>query len=302
MIPIPTDRHPTILVIGATGQTGSQIVEELDREPGNVHLRLCSRRQEQVERWQADGRDAVLLDLDEPRTFGHALAGVDRLYLLTGYTVDMLVQSKTLVDAAVKSGVSHIVHQRVFGNWDCTDPHFAWHLMIEKYIEASGIAWTHLHPNYFMENLINVTPILKGSFPMFVGDRRVGWIALKDIAAVAAHALREGPARHGGKEYWLSTESLNGPEAAKILSEVLGTPILCDLKQPEDLQALFNSGNVEVEPKYAESGVEVMRQVIDGRMSYLGSVRDDVPCVTGRSATSFREWAFQNRSKLLHDL
>jgi len=49
------------------------------------------------------------------------------LFLLTGYTVDMLVQSKTLVDAAKKAGVRHIVHQGVFGQWDCTDPHFAWH-------------------------------------------------------------------------------------------------------------------------------------------------------------------------------
>ena len=66
----------------------------------------------------------------------------------------MLVQSKTLVDAARKAGVRHIVHLGIFGQWDCTDPHFAWHQMIEKYIEASGIAWTHLHPNVFMDNLL----------------------------------------------------------------------------------------------------------------------------------------------------
>jgi hypothetical protein len=52
----------------------------------------------------------VLLDLDEPRTFGAALSGVDRVFLLNGYSVEMLVQSKTLVDAARKAGVQRIVH------------------------------------------------------------------------------------------------------------------------------------------------------------------------------------------------
>jgi uncharacterized protein YbjT (DUF2867 family) len=59
-----------------------------------------------------------------PAAFGSALAGVDRLYLLTGYTVAMVNQSKTLVDAAKKAHVQHIVHQGIFGEWDCTDPHF----------------------------------------------------------------------------------------------------------------------------------------------------------------------------------
>ena len=154
-----------------------------------------------------------------------ALAGVDRLFLLTGYTVDMLVQSKTLVDAAKKAGVRHIVHQGIFGQWDCTDPHFAWHQMIEKYIEASGIAWTHLHPNVFMDNLLTFFAPRGGTATVFFGEQRVGWIALKDLAAVAAAVLRQGPQRHGGQDYWLSPEVLTGPQVADILSDVLGTKI-----------------------------------------------------------------------------
>ena len=51
----------------------------------------------------------------------------------------MLTQCKTLVDAAVKAGVSHIVRQGVFANWDVTDPHFVWHQMIEQCTEGSGL-------------------------------------------------------------------------------------------------------------------------------------------------------------------
>jgi uncharacterized protein YbjT (DUF2867 family) len=58
-----------------------------------------------------------------------------------------LEQSKTIVAVAKKAGVQHIVHVGVSAEWDCTDPHFAWHLLIESYIKASAMAWTHLHPN-----------------------------------------------------------------------------------------------------------------------------------------------------------
>ncbi|MGI2904483.1 NmrA family NAD(P)-binding protein [Tolypothrix sp. VBCCA 56010] len=289
---------PTVLIIGSTGQIGRLIIEALS-QTSELQVRLSSRRLEQVETLCAQGQDVVYLDLDDPRTFAGALAGVDRLFLLTGYTVAMLVQSKTLIDAAKKAGVQHIVHLGIFGEWDCTDPHFAWHQMIERYIEASGIAWTHLHPNYFMENLLGIAPLKDGAFSMFCGDRRLGWIALKDVAAVAATVLHEGSAKFGGKDYWMSTESLNGAEVAAILSEVLKQKIRCDYKQPDDLRELLMSGKIPVEPNYAEAGVEFMRQVMDGRMGYIGSVRDDVQFVTGKPSTSFKQWAIENRDRLL---
>ena len=129
-----TPTKPVVLVLGTTGTVGQRLMADFDREPGDVQVRWAARRPEQVDELRAAGREAVRLDLDDPSTFAHALQGVDRVFLLTGYTVAMLTQSKTLVDAAVKAGVSHIVHQGVFANWDTTDPHFVWHQMIEKYI------------------------------------------------------------------------------------------------------------------------------------------------------------------------
>ncbi|NJK52122.1 MAG: NmrA family NAD(P)-binding protein [Leptolyngbyaceae cyanobacterium SU_3_3] len=290
--------QPIVLVLGSTGQVGKLIVEALSHTQ-EVQVRVTSRRPEQVEVLRQQGQDAVYLDLDDPRTFAGALAGVDRLFLLTGYTVAMLVQSKTLIDAAKKAGVQHIVHLGIFGEWDCTDPHFAWHQMIERYIEASGMAWTHLHPNYFMENLLGIAPLKDGAFSMFCGDRRLGMVALKDVAAVAATILREGSTRFARKDYWMSTEALNGAEAAAILSAVLKQEIHCDYKQPEDLGALLMSGDIPVEPNYAEASVEFMRQVMDGRMGYIGSVRDDVQFVAGKPSTSFEKWAIENRDRLM---
>jgi uncharacterized protein YbjT (DUF2867 family) len=201
------------------------------------------------------------------------------------------------VDAARKAGVSHIVHQGIFGEWDCTDPHFAWHQMIEKYIEASGIAWTHLHPNVFMDNLLTFSAPRGGTVVAFFGEQRVGWTALKDLAAVAATALRQGPCRHGGQHYWLSPEVHTGQQVADILSDVLGRKMRCEIQSPDALAKIIGQGAME--EKYAEAAVEFARQVNDGRMGYIGTVRDDAPFVIGRPSTTLRGWAAENRESLL---
>ncbi|NOU58280.1 hypothetical protein ELS83_00525 [Marinifilum sp. JC070] len=171
--------------------------------------------------------------------------------------------------------------------------------MVETYIKASGIAWTNLHPNYFMENLLHVTPIVDNQFVMFSGKARWGWTALDDAARVAARVLEEGEKKHASKSYWLSTEALNGDEAAEILSEELGTKITCDTREPEELEALFNSGKTDIEITYAKNAVDIMHQIQDGRMTYMGTIRDDVPYVTGTPSTSFREWVKIHKSELL---
>src|SRR6266404_9319153 len=128
-------QKPKVLVLGVSGQIGRFVLEHLDEYPETLNVRITGRRPKQVATLQQQGRDAVLLDLDNPTTFAGALHGVDRVFLLTGYTVAMLAQSKTFVDAARKARVQHIVHLGVFGRWDCTDPHIVWHQLVETYME-----------------------------------------------------------------------------------------------------------------------------------------------------------------------
>jgi uncharacterized protein YbjT (DUF2867 family) len=70
------------------------------------------------------------------------------------------------------------------------------------------VAWCHLHPHVFMENLLTVMRPVDGTLRWPMGDKRVGWVASDDIAAVAAKVLAEGPERHAGKNYYLSTDVL----------------------------------------------------------------------------------------------
>lgn len=296
---------PSILVLGASGRTGRAVVHALEKQPEAVEVVLASRRHDQVDAWKREGQHAVYLDLDDARTFPEALAGIDRLCLMTGYTVAMVHQSKTIVDAAAESGVSFMVHLGIFGNGKSTDPHFAWHEMIERYIEGSGVAWCHLHPHFFMENLLTSYPLLNERLVWFMGEKRVGWIANDDLAAVAAKVLAEGPAKHAGQNYWLSTEVMNGVEAARALTQGLGRDIECVVKTPDDLIALLASHSFALssasttEATYAASGLEWMRQTYDGRLAYSAIATTTVQDLLGRSPLGLREWAQLHRDAVL---
>jgi uncharacterized protein YbjT (DUF2867 family) len=207
------------------------------------------------------------------------------------------------VDAAADSGVNFIVHQGVFGNGRSTEPHFAWHEMIERYIEGSGVAWAHLHPNFFMQNILTTLGLPNGQLRWPMGDKRVGWIAGEDLAAVAATVLAGGPAAHGGQEYFLSTDVLNGQEAAAILSEILGRQIAPVVMTPSDLMAAFASGAAKsppgVEENYAKSQLEWVQQTYDGRMDYGAVATSTVQDLLGRPAMTLRDWVPRHREELL---
>ena len=291
-------QNPTVLILGASGTIGSKLAKELEDQP--VDIRITSRRQNEIEQLCSEGKDCKFLDLDDPTTFALALAGVDRIFLLTGYTVGMLTQSKTLVDAAKKAGVGHIVHVGVFAEWDTTDAHFAWHQMIEKYIETSGMAWTHLHPNMFMEALTGAYLPKNLTFTTYWEDRRVGYIAASDIAAVAAKVLVDGPDRHAGKDYWLSVESYSGKEIAQLMSEITGLEIISDEKGLEEFKQLIEAWIAEGADRwYASANIEFVKQMLDARMSYMSMVQNDIPYILGRPAKTVREFLAENKELLI---
>nr|WP_314258006.1 NmrA family NAD(P)-binding protein [uncultured Devosia sp.] len=285
-----------VLVIGASGRIGSKLVADLDRNSEGLEVRLATSRPAVAEKWRAEGRKAVVLDLNDASTFPAALAGIDRLFLLTGYTSDMLFQSKKMVDAAVDAGVSHIVHLGVFTSRRDDQPHFAWHDLIETYIEASGIAWTHLHPNVITDSILVTDPPVKetGTFTAYPNDVPVGWICADDIAAVAAVALREGPENHGGADYFLSVEVLRGSEVAKILSDHLRREIKYVPNDPADLATYVETISDAGVRNYMESAVITMDLGGAGKMSSQAVVRDDVQTAVGRPGMTMAEWARQN--------
>ena len=289
---------PVVLALGVTGQLGSLISERL-RNGDKIRLRVTSRKKDQLSSLKERYGDSVYLDLDDPRTFAAALKDVDRLFLLTGYTVAMLIQSKAMVDAAKKAGVKHIVHLGVFSpKDDCYDPHFAWHQMIEVYIKASGIPYTFLHPNCFMQNFTGFYGMAKnGKVRFYANDKKVGWIALEDVAGAAARILVDGPSKHNGKDYWFSTESLNVYEVAQVFSEVTGKKFTADARAPEQFIKDMGVDRKTVDP-YFFGVEESFKQIVDGRMDYISEVSDDLPELIGRKGISVKEWAMLHKEEL----
>jgi uncharacterized protein YbjT (DUF2867 family) len=294
---------PRVLVLGSTGLTGKAIAAELDDASDQVEVVRVSRDPETVKLWQREGQSAVQLDLDDARTFPAALEGIDRLFVITGYTVAMTHQTKTITDAAADAGVGHIVHLGIFGNGRSTDPHFAWHELVERYIEGSGVPWTHLHPHMFMENLLSVFTLRDGRLPWPAGDKPTGWIAGEDLTEVAAKVLTEGADRHAGKGYWMSTDVLNGAQAAAILSEALGRTVPADVMTPDDMLQAVSKGLVNMpsfmERNYALSTFEWLQQTYDGRMDYSAVATTTVEDLLGRPPMHLAEWAGLHRDALL---
>ena len=299
----PNSKKPRILILGSTGRTGKAVIGELKQRSDSVQIVYSSRNQAQVDAWRQEGKNAVFLDLNDARTFPAALKGIDRLFLTTGYTVEMVHQSKTIVDAAADASLQFIVHLGIFGNGRTTDPHFAWHEMVERYIEGSGVAWSHIHPHFFMDNLLTSVPVVNGRFNWFMGDKRVGWIAADDLAAVSAQVLAEGPQKHAKKQYWLSTEVMNGVEAAAEIAEGLGQPVESVVLTPDDLVAQITSGAMRlpsyVEATYGASILEWVRQTYDGRMDFGATTTTVVEDLTGRKPLTLREWVVRYRDSVL---
>lgn len=288
-----------VLIIGASGRIGTQVLKEFERNSDGVALRLATRQPDEAQQWRAEGREAVVMDLDRPETFTQALEGVDRVFLLTGYTAAMLVQSKKLIDAARQAGVSHLVHLGVYSSRQDLMPHFSWHDLIETYIEASGMAWTHVHPNVIADSVLVANPPITqtGAFTMAVGDTPQGWVFAEDIGAVVATVLREGPEKHAGANYWLSTELLSCHEVSRILTEVTGREINYHAITPADLAAYVATIESVPDRLYMESAVITMELATAGKMQFQTVVRDDVLTVIGRPGITVAQWAAKHLKK-----
>jgi uncharacterized protein YbjT (DUF2867 family) len=227
------------------------------------------------------------------------LKDITGLFLLTGYTVAMLVQSKSLIDAAKRNGVKHIVHLGAFTrDHDAYSTVFAWHQMIEAYLRDSGIAWTNLHPNMFMQSFLSVWSI-KGAVYNAYTSKAVGFTALEDVAEAAAVILMEGPDKHNGKDYWFSADVLTPRQVAETLTAATGRKFTAVVRNARGFTDHAVQPGSAFEPAYAKGGFELFEQVEDGRMAYVGSLVDDTKQLLGREPLLLRDWAQIHANELL---
>jgi uncharacterized protein YbjT (DUF2867 family) len=265
-----------ILVTGAAGTVGSEVVKELKARAASFKVGYRNRR--------PPGVEGVAIDLDKPETLGPALRNVETVFLLS----TAVAPERNLVAAAKVAGVKRVVKLSVWGAAEEGFVFARWHRAVEREIEGSGLAWTFLRPNGFMQNVVNfmgATIKSQGAFYHSAADARISHVDARDIGAVAARTLTD--AGHEGKAYALSgPESLSYSEIAAILSKSLGREIrYVAISDVDYKQGAMAAGIPE---PYADALIDLSRHYRTGQMS---QVTRDVTAVSGRDPIHFEQFA-----------
>jgi NAD(P)H dehydrogenase (quinone) len=283
-----------ILVTGASGTVGRALVQQLKDRSGDqpVELIAATRSALHRSRFEALGMGSVHLDYSDRKSLLSALTGIERVFLCTGYTVEMLVQSKAFIDVAKETGVQQIVHLGALEASQASLAHFVWHDLVETYIEAKGFAFTHLRPRAFMQNVLSSMRPGSLSIPHYSGNASIGWIDADDIARAAAVALLD-PSSHSGHRYDLCEDSMTMEEVAAVLSSVTGLAFVARCRPIEQfLPALIRAG---MEPVYAASLAAGTAATARGEATAGAQLRDGMRRATGKPGTSWTEFAGRHR-------
>lgn len=276
-----------ILVTGATGNIGRELVRELDTK--STKLRILVRDPARAATLP-ERAERVVGDLDEPATLTPAFDGVDKLFLLTPGIGT--AHTAHAVSAAKAAGVSHIVHLssiNVIG-----DPMPAmgrWHHQREEIVRASGIPVTILRPGGFTTNALEWVPTIHAEGYVLdpVGPGRLAPIDPADIAAVAALVLTENG--HQGKEYTLTGhEALTVTEQVRLIAEAVGRDIeVREAATPaQAVQSRFPDGAPEALADAITEGFTLMRA------DTVGFRTDTVERLLGRRPRTFADWCARN--------
>jgi len=278
-----------ILVTGATGNVGSQVLQQL-RAAGQP-VRAFVHDGETAARRFGGGVEIAVGDLNRPQTLEAALRGIDRLYLLAPLSPELQQQEANAIGAATRAGVRYVVKHSNIGAADDAGSRFQrWHRAGERLLEQSGMAWTFVRPTGFMSNALDWAATIKSQGAVYWpgGEGKLSVVDPRDIAAVAVKALTEPG--HGGKAYDVTgPEALSTAEQVQTIATVIGRPITyVDIPDSAARASMVEMGM----PASSVDGLlEFMALVRAGQAE---TVTDTVLQVTGQPARTFEAWVREN--------
>ena len=275
----------TVVVTGATGHVGGAVVAALAAK--GIQVRAATR----VPGNYRGGSNItpVRFDYHEAATMAPALLGADGLFLIA-LPLDFaaLKVLTPIVDQAKVAGIKQIVLHSALGVDQSEEAPLR---KVERYLMASGIPYTILRPNFFMDNFVSgsVAPMINEGNGIFLpaGDSRTSFIAASDIAAVAVAAFEQGLV---GKEFNLTgPEPLDHHQVAAIINEAAGREISYQPQSEPDFLALLGKGGL---PESAGQYLAMLYQLVRG--GYMARVTGDVQQVTGRAPVRFAAFAAEH--------
>jgi uncharacterized protein YbjT (DUF2867 family) len=281
----------TILVTGATGTVGREVVEQLVKRGADARALV---RDPAKANFPADVTvvQGDLLDVDALRS---AFAGVSTLFLLNAVTPDEFTQALITLNLAREAGVERIVYLSVIHSDRYVNvPHFAGKFGVERMIEQMGFNATILHPAYFMNNDLTIKDVVLGYglYPMPIGGKGLAMIDARDIGEIAAIELirREQAAESLPLDRinLVGPDTLTGSDVAAIWSQVLDRPIAYG----GDDTAKFEQNLRNVMPSWMAFDMRLMseRFLSEGMIPEAGDVVR-LTTLLGRPLRSYRDLA-----------
>ncbi|MET7733804.1 NAD(P)H-binding protein [Streptomyces sp. NPDC005402] len=292
-----------ILVTGATGQVGSELVRRL--AAAGEPVRAMTRRP--AEARLPAGTEAVYGDAADPASLEPAFAGVAGVFLMSAQAVGTAPEPThdlALAAAAARAGVRRVVKLSTLDGGRGDDPIARWQRTAEAAVTdpARGFAWTLLRPGRFMSNALQWAGQLRAGDEVAIpfADRPAASIDPSDLAEIAALSLTTG--EHGGVTYELSgPQSLTPTQELAILGEILGRDLRVRPVPTDAARAGMalphsrppSSGDpVGFPPEVVDA---IMRRTLDGDRG--SQVLPTAEKVLGRPARTFAQWARAHREE-----
>ena len=271
-----------MILITTAGKVGSEAARLLTQRDESV--RVLVRDLEKASALRQLGVQVAEGHLDDAASLDAAMDGVTSVVLVSPAVPD---QEVNVIAGAVRAGVKHVVKITSKASADSSIARRRDHAAIEEVLIASGLGWTLLRNNAYMQNFLILAPAIAGSseFGSSTGDGRIGMVDTRDVGAVAAH-IAASPANHAARTYWPSgPQALSYADAASVLSSVLArTVTFRSLTFQEQKQAMVEVG---VPEPVAQMNAQVMDLFAQGDSEWT---TDDVPSILGRPARNFTQF------------
>ena len=235
-----------ILITGASGSVGKAVLQEVSRKESTSHakFRAMFRSKEEAAKAPA-GSEPVLADYADKQSLRKALAGVTSVFVVCSPIPQLVELESNVLDVCKESGVKHVVLNSALGAGDYPKSFPSWHRKVEDKLKATGMSYTILRPNGFLQNIVafNAPSIrTQGAFYVAMGDAKVSYVDVGDIAVVAVKALQGGV--HSGKTYELNgPEAISNQELATRISAVTGRTVnYVDIPESAQRDAMLGLG------------------------------------------------------------